>query len=280
MTKSNLIENILLELKHDFYHSRVKNTYKLLLNKLKDKRGISDSISKRRVLLSRQLNEAFNGTVRYGPFRGLKFSTDSWWGESDRANMLLGLYEQEILTSLENIPTRYKTFIDLGAADGYYGIGVLINDMFERSYCFEISETGQGIINRNAILNGVSDRVNIMGIAEKDFYTQLPQHEPEQSVLFVDIEGGEFDLFDKALFNTFCKSIIFIELHDWVKDGDEKIKKLKQDAEDHFSITELTTGARDLSKFEELKQMSDTDRWLICSEGRPRLMTWLRLDPL
>ena len=36
----------------------------------------------------------------------------------------------------------------------------------------------------------------------------------------------------------------------------------------------------DLSEFEELKEWSDTDRWLVCSEGRPKLMTWWRLDPL
>ena len=42
----------------------------------------------------------------------------------------------------------------------------------------------------------------------------------------------------------------------------------------------LTTGARDLSVFPELRRMRDTDRWLIVSEGRGQLMTWLKLGPV
>jgi hypothetical protein len=54
--------------------------------------------------------------------------------------MLLGLYEQEVLTSLFNVPKSHKIFVDLGAADGYYGIGVLVSKHFDQSYCFEISK--------------------------------------------------------------------------------------------------------------------------------------------
>ena len=94
------------------------------------------------------------------------------------------------------------------------------------------------------------------------------------------LKGGEFDLFDKKLFGVFKDSIIFIELHDWFfKDGESKLEKITDDANQYFDITELTTASRDLSRFIELRQFSDTDRWLICSEGRAVLMTWYRLDP-
>ena len=46
-----------------------------------------------------------------------------------------------------------------------------------------------------------------------------------------------------------------------------------------FKISTLATTSRDLSKFSELFDYEDSDRWLIASEGRPKLMTWLRLDP-
>ena len=75
--------------------------------------------------------------------------------------MILGLYEQEVLESLTNIPKKYKTFIDLGAADGYYGIGVLVNNLFENSFCFESTERGQNVIRENAKLNGVADKILI-----------------------------------------------------------------------------------------------------------------------
>ena len=170
--------------------------------------------------------------------------------------------------------------MDLGAADGYYGIGVLVNGLFDYSYCFEVSEIGRKVINKNAEINGVAEKVSINGIAEMDFYKNLPKDQLSKSVLFVDIEGGEFDLFDKKLFEVFKESIIFIEIHDdFFEDGKAKIEKIIDDASQYFDITTLTTSNRDLSKFSELKNFSDNDRWLICSEGRRRLMTWFRFDP-
>ena len=50
------------------------------------------------------------------------------------------------------------------------------------------------------------------------------------------------------------------------------------DAKPFFKISTLTTTARDLSKFPELSNYADSERWLIASEGRSKLMTWLKLD--
>ena len=55
--------------------------------------------------------------------------------------------------------------------------------------------------------------------------------------------------------------------------------KLMSDAKPFFKISKLTTTSRDLSKFPELFDLPDSERWLIASEGRSKLMTWLRLDP-
>jgi hypothetical protein len=193
--------------------------------------------------------------------------------------MLLGLYEQEVLNSLINIPSDYRTFIDLGAADGYYGIGVLVNNLFDKSYCFEISEKGREIIKRNAETNGLSTRVVINGIADKCFYNHLSQDEIDRSVLLIDIEGGEFDLLDKKIMGVFMKSFIVIELHNWIDGASEKLQKLIVDAQETHFIEIFSTSARDLSMFDELKMYCDNDRWLVCSEGRPQLMSWMRLNP-
>jgi hypothetical protein len=238
------------------------------------------TVSNRRIFLAQLLNQMVDGIIRYGPFKGFKFGEKSWWSGSDRPSMLLGLYEQEILTSLQNLPNKYKYFIDVGAADGYYGIGVLVGNLFEKSWCYEISEQGRMTIASNAYINNVTDRVVIEGKADKDFYKYFSDSDAAQSVLFLDIEGGEFDLLHSEVLKKFRNSIIFIELHDWFfSDGKEKLFRLKNEVEKYFCITALTTTTRDLSVFEELREMSDTDRWLLCSEGRDRLMTWWRLDP-
>jgi hypothetical protein len=239
------------------------------------------AIESRRANISSILQQHFDGVIRYGPFKGFKFSESSWWGASDRASMLLGIYEQEVLSSLQKIPKNYRYFIDIGAADGYYGAGVIVGKLFEKSWCYEISEQGQKTIQANAKINNVSDHVVVRGKASGDFYLEFSADDAAQSVLFVDIEGGEFELFNDELFDRFKKSVIFIELHDWLfPDGSERLDRLRTEAEKYFQITSLTTKGRDLSVFQELQQMSDSDRWLICSEGRGRLMTWWRLDPL
>jgi hypothetical protein len=236
-------------------------------------------ILKRRRQLSSRIEAMFGATIAYGPFKGLRLPANNWWGV-DRAAMYFGLYEQEILASLANLPDTYRTLVDLGAAEGYYGIGAVASRLFDRSYCFEQSVEARGIILESAKLNGVSDRISIHGTADRDFYEIIPAAERSKSVLLVDIEGGEFDLLTEDVFRAFERSIIFIELHDYAfRDGRDRLATLKASAGRFFNITELTTTARDLSKFPELRSFSDTDRWLICSEGRGRLMQWLRLDP-
>ena len=110
--------------------------------------------------LAAQINNLFHSTVAYGPFKGLKFSTvNNLWGD-ERGAMILGLYEQEVLDSLTQIPKdKYKTLVDLGAADGYYAIGSLVSKMFDAAYAFEASEDRRKAISENAALNGVADQV-------------------------------------------------------------------------------------------------------------------------
>ena len=283
MKKKNLKYKFIEKIQNDGIFAALEKLISWSFSKLKRNLGIIGPFEKRKKFLSNKLVEEFNGVIRYGPFKGLKFISESSWGAGgDMASMLLGLYEKEILISLQNIPDQYKIFIDLGAADGYYGIGTLVNGMFEKSYCYEMNVVSQKIIKKNAELNNVASRVLIRGFADKYFYKDFKNDEIDQSILLVDIEGAEFDLFDKNLFKKFSKSIIFIELHPWIfkNNGHEELQKLENDAKEYFTIKKITTTSRDLSEFEELKRWSDTDRWLICSEGRPVLMTWWRLDPL
>jgi hypothetical protein len=247
---------------------------------LMDQRGMSIAIHKKRKLLSQELSAVMNNTIKYGPFAGMVFSHDHWWGNSDRGSMLLGIYEQEILNAIMSAQKKYNVFIDLGAADGYYSIGSLISQKFKVSYAFEISIKGREVIQKNATLNNCSNKLHVFGEATKNFYKSIPKKELDSAVILIDIEGAEFSLFDSELFRNLKKSIIFIEVHDWLyKDSKKKMTELTNNAKPFFKISTLTTASRDLSKFPELFDYEDSDRWLIASEGRPKLMSWLRLDP-
>ncbi|MDE2014521.1 MAG: hypothetical protein KGJ75_16485 [Alphaproteobacteria bacterium] len=237
-------------------------------------------VQRRRTQLSRQVDAAFDSTIGYGPFKGQRLTPGNWWGVKERACMILGLYEQEILHSLMAVPIGYSTFIDLGAGDGYYAVGALVSGRFRNAYCFEMSAEGRRVIADNARLNRVADRLTIHGAAGADFYRAIPDVHLKDSVLFIDIEGGEFDICGPEMFEAFRNSVIFIELHSFFyADGQARYERLVRDAEKWFAVTAMTTGARDLSQFPELDRYDDTDRWLICSEGRKQRMQWLRLDP-
>jgi hypothetical protein len=238
-------------------------------------------LNKHRLSLSDIISKYHNNTVQYGLFRGLKFSEDSHWGVSDRGTMILGLYEQEVLNEFSNISKHFTTFIDLGAADGYYGVGVLVSNLFKKSYCYEITEAGRDVIAKNAALNNVSDKVIVRGEATRNLANEIPKLDLINSVLFVDIEGAEFDLFDLEFYESFSKSIIFIELHDFFfTNSKEKLDTLILNSKKTHNAKFIKMGNRDLSIFPELKGWNDLDRWILCSEGRPQLMTWIRLDPI
>lgn len=264
----------------------MKNKLKKLAEKLRSlflrykSARINRAIYQRQLILSRDLDQKFNSVVKYGLFKGFKLSTSTWWAKRERGAMLLGLYEIEVLESLKKIPPTYTTFIDLGAADGYYGVGVLVGNLFQNSICYEISELGRQTIKENASLNGVSNRIQIRGTADKDFYKGIDQNTLNNSVLLIDIEGAEFDLVHKETFAAFKNSVIIIELHEWnLADASMELEKLKNDSQSTHVITEFRTSHRDPAAFSELKKYSDTDRWLICSEGRPEVMRWWRFDP-
>ena len=245
-----------------------------------NQRGMSFAINKKRKLLSRELSERMSNTVKYGPFASMIFCEENWWGAADRGSMLLGIYEEELLNSIMTVPNNYRVFIDLGAADGYYSVGALVSQKFQKSYSFEISAIGRDVIKKNANLNRVSNKLHIFGEATKSFYKNIPKSDLNSAVILIDIEGAEFSLLNRGLFGNLKKSIIFIELHDWFfEDGEKKMAKLMSDAKPFFKISKLTTTSRDLSKFPELFDLPDSERWLIASEGRSKLMTWLRLDP-
>lgn len=273
---------ILLTIKNKIIKVGLTETIFLITKALLKKVGIEiiDPVIRRQLQLSSEINILLKSTVSYGPFKGLKLSKDIWWGKTDRANMLLGLYEQEITAELMNLPSEYNIFIDIGAADGYYGLGVVVGKLFSKSHCFEINKKGQDVIANSAIENGISSHVTIHGAANSDFLDRFSDDDLSKSVLLIDIEGGEFELLNKASLRRLKNSIIFIELHNkFLKNSDAILQRLKFDSSEYFTSKEFTTTSRDLSKFPELREYCDTDRWLIASEGRPFLMSWIRFDP-
>ncbi|MDT8311037.1 MAG: FkbM family methyltransferase, partial [Methylophaga sp.] len=238
------------------------NPIKKVFHKQKEKR-FNRALKDHRKQLSLEINNLLDATVCYGPFKGLKLASDIWWGKGDRASMLLGLYEKELLQKIVDVPRSFNQFLDIGAADGYYAVGVLVSGIFERSVCFEISEKGRSVIQKNALLNSVDQKIQIFEKADDFFYQKLPEDLLKNTLVLIDIEGAEFNLLSDNALNALKNNIIIVELHTAHPFSETDADNLKTRAAKYFNISEFTTGARDLSPYPFLKDYSDTDRWLI-----------------
>ncbi|OYY72749.1 hypothetical protein [Sphingomonas sp. 28-63-12] len=261
------------------FRSALAKTGRKIAGRLCGQHPHIDPVYAHRLKLLADLSHRLNFTVRYGPFAGMTLAPETFWAGAYRAPMLLGMYEREVLEAIADRQTGRGVFIDLGAADGFYGVGVLRAGWFATSYCYEIDPGAQAVIARNAAANGVADRVIIRGEATSGFYRDIPPRAIDGAIILIDIEGGEFDLLDAATLDALRTATIIVETHPWVADGDANCCALQARAAATHRVTRFDMGPRDPGQFEELKSWSDTDRWLICSEDRPRLMTWLLLEP-
>jgi lipopolysaccharide biosynthesis glycosyltransferase len=239
-----------------------------------------DAIYARRVSISKKISSELDWTVKYGPFKGLKLSQQTWWSRASRGLMFMGIYEQEVLQRLSALPATYDKFIDVGAADGYYAVGSVVSGQFKKCFAYEVSEKGQEAVRRNATLNDVQSKVTVHGLANGESIKAVVGDSSSEFVVLVDIEGAEFDFLTVEMFKTLENSVIIVENHEFFfKDGVKKREALLERAEKTHYIESFKTGARDLSKYSELTSLSDTDRWLFCSEGRKELMSWYQFIP-
>jgi hypothetical protein len=272
----SIISKFRTQLKYDGISITFQKVVYFLLRRI----GFDSELQNERLSASKKIMRLYNNMVAFGPFKGMKISEDVWWGEHDRAPMILGLYEKEVQEYITNISNYYDIFIDLGAADGFFGIGALISKKYKKSYCFEITHEGQEAIIKNAKLNHVENDVIIEGLADQNFMDLIPNNELKKALILCDIEGGEFDLFTDEALIKLKNNLIVIEIHDFlVENGEEKLSKLLLRCSNIFDYKFLTTTSRDLSNFDALNDLTDNQRWLICSEGRPSLMKWLVLSP-
>ena len=243
--------------------------------------SLPDFITIHRIMLSKKLQKDLGDKVRHGYFKGMWLPTAMSWGETDRVSMLLGYYEIEVLKAIYSSPIKYDTFIDLGAADGYYAIGGLISNRFKNAICYEMSLERQLVLKTNANNNNVKNRIEIRGAADATFIDDKVEKLLDKAVVLIDIEGAEFDLLTEVILRKLSKSIVIIELHDHlVANGKYKVEELMSKAYDVFEVKLINTGSREPSQYYELQNFSDNDKWLMCSEGRKGPGSWMHLTPL
>jgi hypothetical protein len=214
--------------------------------------------------------EATGGTVAAGPFVGMKFTV----GESEGCFLpkLLGCYEAELHQHWAALrrDRKYVTIIDIGAAEGYYAVGLA--RMFPEATVVarDTNATSQPMLRELARMNGVADRVDVGGLfGHADFapYANQPV------LVLCDIEGAEKDLLDPAKAPELERFDIVAEVHEGM---DPTLPSLLSG---RFGKTHDIIGVRDLPRtviFPPRYQPRDSiDRLVSMWEFRSSPTPWL-----
>jgi hypothetical protein len=164
----------------------------------------------RATLIQNTVVQQCGSTVQGGPFAGMRFVDQS--AEGCHVPKLLGCYESELHSHVLAASERgYEAVINIGAAEGYYAVGLARLMPNARVYAYDTNAAAHPVCQSLAERNGVSDRVTIGGaFAGEDF-----ERFAEQKVLVVcDIEGGEAELLDPERFPALRAMDLIVELHD------------------------------------------------------------------
>lgn len=269
---------------------RIKNYYKnngffKLLKQFISKSivhiGLVEDIPQARIRLSDYIYNISKGTVMYGPLKGLILDKAFMnWSKVDLGSILLGLYEQEVIEELVKISKYRKVFVDVGAADGIFAVGLLAADIYDQSICFEIDDQAKRNILNLAKKNNLDNKVMIFDEASVSTMQSLSSLNWNDSCILIDIEGDEFKFITPEMLQTIRGSTLVIEIHDRYMDDPKKSKyDLEQMLNKEYTIKVITTASRDLSQIHEIKHLHDNERWLLCSEGRGWRMEWWVCEP-
>lgn len=242
--------------------------------------GVEDPITRARSRVQRKIIELHRYVVAYGPFEGLNLDRDVWWGRYDLTTKMLGVYEEHVTAKLcELLKKTNGPFVDIGAADGYFALGVAVGRLAKQVYAYEISAEGRQKLSRNIHLNGCEDGVTVEAEANYESIARLVDVH-ENIVGLIDIEGAEYGFLDARMLELMRNSRLIVELHPWlVEDGIEKEKRMLNLAEDFFRVSFIERETYNPNGFSELQEFSDHERLLAFSEGRKRNMKWLVLEP-
>jgi hypothetical protein len=159
----------------------------------------------------------------------------------------LGIYERELHDCIEDaIAFPFQTVVDIGAAEGYYAVGLAMRMRDARVIAYEMDPSARVLLRRMVELNGVESRVAVKELCtSRDLAATL--NTSGLTLVVCDAEGGEALLLDPIRVPGLEACHILVELHD------DLIYGVSQEIRDRFlmthSITQIWQEERHRSEF-------------------------------
>ena len=149
-----------------------------------------------------------------GPFRGMQFELSPLSGRH-LLGYLLGSQELELRDAIDQVVAAgYRTILNVGAADGYYTVGLAMRLPQAQVEAFEALPELHPVIARAARANGVANRVAIHGTCTAEALNERLTAASSPTLVVMDIEGGEAELLDPAAVPRLAHADILVETHD------------------------------------------------------------------
>lgn len=222
-----------------------------------------------------------NCRVYSGPFTGLQWIAASEPNAEFDIPKLLGTYERELGPCMERAcALGFSLIVDVGAAEGYYAVGLAVRNPAAQVVAFEMQPKVQADLIKKAQLNGVTERLQVCGKCQpKDLEKALTgAHRP---FVICDTEGHEAELLDPEKVPSLVGAFILVELHEFaVKGITEKIQRWYAPTHKSTLIWQEDRIPADFP-FSDLYTRCLPDsylRWAV-DESRPRQMAWLWMEP-
>lgn len=178
--------------------------------------------------------EKTGGVVVGGPFKGLKYVSTA--RGSSIGPKLLGTYELELAPVVEQIVARgYRTVINIGAGEGYYGVGLASRMPNSRIICFDSFVENQEQIRTLARLNQVDHRIEVRGLCDDRSLAQAIGRSTDVLVV-CDIEGGEIEVLRPQAVPALRHVDLLVEMHDIVREGCSQTLRERFSATHHIDV--------------------------------------------
>ncbi len=272
----------ILKYKSIFNRNGFDGVYLYFVNKNFTSTGLSNFIDKKKNILGKEISKISNNKILYGPYSGTKILNSYGWSNIDFCPKYLGSYEYQVQKKIIDLNKKKKFdyFIDLGAAEGYHIISLLKKKFFKQGLAFEISKKSREVLKKNAQINKINKRIRIYSDANLSSLKNALRDFNHRKLLFlVDIEGQEYDLFNKDFCKFFSKGTFIIEEHPFNISDKRKIKNFNQNIKKYYNLEILKDTSKNPFNFSILEKYSDDEKYLMMSEGRPKSMQWVILQP-
>jgi hypothetical protein len=200
--------------------------------------------------------------VQTGPFAGMEYIGQA--RSSVLLPKLLGTYEDEIHPALEALlATPYRAVVDIGAAEGYYAVGLALRLPTATVFAYDLDPVARGLCQQLAARNGVADRVVVRDRFTPDRLGELPAG---RVLVVCDVDGYEVELFTPATASSWAAADLIVELHDYL--GRPCRDRVRECLAGAHAVEVIPTRGKVPPDLPSLAGLQEADRRLAVSEIR------------